>query len=200
MAAETKLEAARRKGNLAAAIGALREEARAETGNEREPVREQLDIVDASIRVAAGLSAQGTKGAERRQAISAVQPGSTVTSKGVAKTVLTREQRLQKTVTWLNGLTPEQRDHFMASERFESLSDRQQELISDAFTEVDNSEFSTDLADIDLEAEPVDIDSLPEDETEAAGDSFEVLEGEDIESFDVDDAAPGSEMSYEYQR
>jgi hypothetical protein len=75
----------------------------------------------------------------------------------------------------------------MASENFESLSDRQQELISDAFTEVDNSEFSTDIADIDFEAEPVDIDSLPEDETETPGDSFEVLEGEDIESFDIDD-------------
>jgi hypothetical protein len=187
MTAETKLEVARRKGNLAAAIGALREEARASSGNDEEPAREQVDIVDSAIRISAGLSARGTKGAERRQAMNDVQVGKTVSPEGVSRTVLTREQRLQKTVTWLKGLTPEQRDHFMASENFESLSDRQQELISDAFTEVDNSEFSTDIADIDFEAEPVDIDSLPEDETETPGDSFEVLEGEDIESFDIDD-------------
>jgi hypothetical protein len=187
MTAETKLEVARRKGNLAAAIGALREEARASSGNDEEPAREQVDIVDSAIRISAGLSARGTKGAERRQAMNDVQVGKTVSPEGVSRTVLTREQRLQKTVTWLKGLTPEQRDHFTASENFESLSDRQQELISDAFTEVDNSEFSTDIADIDFEAEPVDIDSLPEDETETPGDSFEVLEGEDIESFDIDD-------------
>jgi hypothetical protein len=182
MAIESKLEAARRSGSLAAVIGVLREQE--EPANEEEPVREQLDIVDASIRVAAGLSATRTKGAERRQAISAVQPGSTVTPQGVAKTVLTREQRLQKTVTWLKGLTSEQRDQFMLSEKFDALSDRQQELISHAIAELDNSEYSTPISDIDLEAEPVDIDSLPEDETETPGESFEVLEGEDVESFD----------------
>jgi hypothetical protein len=140
-----------------------------------------------AIRVAAGLSATGTKGAERRAAISDVQVGKTVTPQGVAKTVLTREQRLRKTGTWLKGLTPEQREQFILSEKFDNLTDRQQELISDAIAEVDNSEYSTPVADIDLEAEPIDIDSLPEDETEAPGESFEVLEGEDIESIDIDD-------------
>jgi hypothetical protein len=34
------------------------------------------------------------------------------------------------------------------------------------------------------------IDQLPEDETENVGDSFEIQEGEDVESFEIDDAAP----------
>jgi hypothetical protein len=187
---ETRLEIARRKGDLAGAIGALRENARAETASAEEPIREQVDIVDSAIQrdpCRRRTIRDGTKGAERRAAISDVQVGETVTPQGVAKTVLTREQRLRKTVTWLKGLTPEQREQFILSEKFDNLTDRQQELISDAIAEVDNSEYSTPVADIDLEAEPIDIDSLPEDETEAPGESFEVLEGEDIESIDIDD-------------
>jgi hypothetical protein len=46
---ETRLEIARRKGDLAGAIGALRENARAETASAEEPIREQVDIVDSAI-------------------------------------------------------------------------------------------------------------------------------------------------------
>ena len=58
MAAESKLEAARRRGDLAAAIGALREEARTDANAGTSP-REQVDIVDGSIRLAAHLTEQG---------------------------------------------------------------------------------------------------------------------------------------------
>jgi hypothetical protein len=37
--------------------------------------RQQVDIVDGSIRLAAHLTGQGKKGAERRQAMSGVQVG-----------------------------------------------------------------------------------------------------------------------------
>ena len=59
---ETKLENARRRGDLTAAIGALREEARAGSANAGAPAREQLDIVDGSLRLAEHLTAQGKTG------------------------------------------------------------------------------------------------------------------------------------------
>jgi HAMP domain-containing protein len=191
MAIESKLEAARRTGSLTNVIGALREQE--ETANEEEPVREQLDIVDASIRVAAGLSATGTKGAERRQAISAVQVGKTVTAQGVARTVLTREQKIARVKAWAKSMSEEARTAYMTGEKYAALSENAQDVIAEAFTELENDEYSTpvDVSGFDFKAEPVDVDLLPEDETEAAGDSFEGL-GED-----VDDAFEAAEWQAE---
>jgi hypothetical protein len=89
--AESKLEAARRKGDLAAAIGALREEARAEMANVGMPVREQVGLEDASIRVATGLA--GKSDVERRAALRDLRPGSTVTPQGVEKATSPGEPR-----------------------------------------------------------------------------------------------------------
>jgi hypothetical protein len=188
MAAESKLEAARRSGSLAAVIGVLREEEAARTANvEEERALEQVDVVDASIRLASQLSATGTKDAERRQSLSAVQPGRTVTGRGVAKTVVSREQKLTRAVAWVKSLTPEQRAQFMSSEGqgFDALSERQQEIISDAFVQVENQEYSTPIADFDFEGGSPDVDAIVGDEEEdEAGDSFEALESFD-DSFEA---------------
>jgi hypothetical protein len=168
-------------------IGKLREQARAEASAEEEPALEQVDLVDSAIRVAAQLSATGTKGADRRQAISAVQPGRTVTGRGVAKTVVSREQKLARAVSWVKTLTPEQRGQFMSSEGqgFDKLSEQQQEIISDAIVQVENSEYSTPIADFDFEAGTPDVDAIVGDEVEDdAGDSFEALESFD-DSFEA---------------
>src|SRR5439155_7193821 len=115
--ASEKLEAARRSGSLTNVIGAMREEARAEAATT--PAREQVDLIDAAIRVGKVASAAGTKGAERRSIFRELQPGKTVTSQGVAKTGLTREQKFAKTLAWAKGLTEDQRAEFIVSEKFD---------------------------------------------------------------------------------
>jgi hypothetical protein len=159
--ATEKLEAARRTGSLTNVIGAMREEQGAQQGTATSG-REQLDIVDGAIRVAANLSATGTKGAERRQAISAVQPGSTVTSRGVEKTRLSRKEKLDKTVAWARTLTEDEREKFIVSEKFNSLTDRQAEGISEAFDQLAERELENSLGveNIDLNAELPDVDEI----------------------------------------
>jgi hypothetical protein len=185
--ATEKLEAARRSGSLAAVIGVLREEEEVRTANaEEEPALEQVDVVDASIRLASQLSATGTRGADRRQAISAVQPGRTVTGRGVARTVVSREQKLARAVAWVKTLTPAQRAEFMSSEGqgFDKLSAQQQEIISDAIVQVENQEYSTPIADFDFDAGTPDVDEIVGEEEDDAGDSFEALESFD-DSFEA---------------
>jgi hypothetical protein len=97
---ESKLDIARRKGDLTGAIGAMREEARTELANAGTPAREQVDIVDGSIRLAAHLTEQAKAGAERRQAMGAVQVGKTVTARGVAKTLLSRAEKIERVKAW----------------------------------------------------------------------------------------------------
>jgi hypothetical protein len=180
---ETRLEAARRSGSLVNVIGALREQSREETADVEEPAREEKNEVDAAIFVASDLSARGKKGAERRQAISAVQAGRTWTARGIARTTVSREQKLAKAVAWVRTLTPEQRGGLMMSEDFDRLTDQAQELLSDAITDVENQEFSTStgLAEFDFDSETPNVDDIvsDEDENEQEADSFEI-----VESFD----------------
>jgi hypothetical protein len=195
MAASEKLEAARRTGSLTNVIGALRDEARTETADTGTgtSIREQVDIVDGSLRLAAHLTAQGKTGAERREAMRGVQVGSTVTAQGSAKTTLTRAEKMAQTLAWGLSLSKEARHEFMMSPKFEALSDGGQEIVSQAFGEIDSKSYddSIGIADEDFNWESsVEIDQLQEDETESVGDSFDVLEGEDIESFDIHDADP----------
>jgi hypothetical protein len=77
----------------------------------------------------------------------------------------------------------------MIGEKYAALSENAQDVIAEAFSELENDEYSTpvDVSSYDFEAEPIDIDQLPEDETESVGDSFEVQEGEDVQSFDIDE-------------
>jgi hypothetical protein len=162
---ETKLEAARRTGSLTNVIGVLREEARTEANAGTSP-REQVDIVDGSIRLAAHLTGQGKTGAERRQALSDVKVGSTVTSRGVAKTVLTRAEKLDKTLAWAKGLTKDQREAFIVSEKFDALTDRQQEGISEAFGLIEDRAYedSIGVANVDLDVDLPDVDAIVGDE------------------------------------
>jgi hypothetical protein len=163
---ETKLEAARRKGDLTAVIGAMREEAHTETATAGTPAREQVDVVDGAIRLAAHLTGQGKTGAERRQALSGVQVGRTVTAQGSTPIRRTRAEKLANTLTWANGLTEEQREAFIVSERFDALTDRQQEGISEAFGLIEDRAYedSIGIANVDLDAELPDVDAIVGDE------------------------------------
>jgi len=187
-----KLEAARRSGSLAAVIDVLREEGLQEPPAPTSAV-EQVGLEDAAIRVAAGIAIGEKDAAKRRSIFRDLQPGMTVTSKGVAKTQLSRAEKIDHVKAWASSLTEEQRTEYMIGEKYAALSENAQDVIAEAFGELENDEYSTpvDVSSYDFEAEPVDVDLLPEDETETAGESFEVLEGEDFESFDIDDAEGG---------
>ena len=153
-------------------IGRLRDAARAEASSTPAAAREQLGLEDATIRVAAGLA--GKNGAERRQVMRDVQVGRTVTPNGrVAKTTLTREEKAARTLSWAKTLTEDQREQFLLSDRFEGLSDSQQEAISEAFAEASDREYSASIGieDIDYEAPTPDLDLGDEDEDEAVDNS-----------------------------
>lgn len=147
-------------------IGRLRDEARAETAKTGPPAREQVDVMDGAIRVAAGLT--GKSDVERRAAFREVRPGSTVTSKGIAKTQLSLAEKLAKAQAWAQGLTQEQRDEFVVSEKFEGLSDRQQEIIAEVFAQLEDRAYenSIGIENFDLNGESPDVDSIFGDEDE----------------------------------
>jgi hypothetical protein len=159
----------------------MREEARAELANASTPAREQVGLEDAAIRVAAGLT--GKSDVERRTALREVRPGSTVTSKGVAKTLLSRAEKIARVKTWAASMTEEARTEYMIGEKYAALSENAQDVIAEAFGELENDEYSTpfNVSSYDFEAETVDVDSLPD---EGEDGEFEVQEGEDVESFD----------------
>jgi hypothetical protein len=165
MAAESKLEAARRTGSLTNVIGVLREEARTELANASTPAREQVGLEDSAIRVAAGLT--GKSDVERRATLREVVPGSTVTAKGVGKTQLSRAEKMAKTIAWAESKTEEWREQFIVSDAFEALTDRQQERISEAFSEIADKAYSDSIgiADYDFDQPSIDVDALTADET-----------------------------------
>ena len=76
---ESKLEIAKRKGDLAAVVGALREEWQAQqsTATAGTPVRGEMDLIDAAVHVSAGMADKPE--VERRQALRNVQAGMTLT-------------------------------------------------------------------------------------------------------------------------
>jgi FixJ family two-component response regulator len=119
-------------------------------------------------RVASGLT--GKSDVERRAVLRDVRTGSTVTSKGVAKTQLSRAEKLAKALALVKSWTQDQRDQYIVSEKFEALTDRQQELMSEAITEAEDREYedSIGIENIDLDAETPTVDSIigEEDDTE----------------------------------
>jgi hypothetical protein len=158
---ESKLETARRRGDLTAVIGAMREEQEAQQGTATSG-REQLDIVDGSIRLAAHLTAQGKTGAQRRQALRDVKVGSTVTSKGVAKTVPTRAEMIGRVKAWASTLTEEQRTAYIIGEKYGALNENAQDVIAEAFGLIEDREYedSIGVANVDLDAALPDVDAI----------------------------------------
>jgi hypothetical protein len=145
-------------------IGKLRDAARVEAAAAPAPVREQVGLEDASIRVAAGLT--GKTGAERRQALSGVQVGNTVTARGAEKTRSTRAEKLTKAIAAFKDWTQDQRDEYIVSDKFEALSDRQQELLSEVFSQLEDRALEDKLGieNFDFDDEPPDVDSIVGDE------------------------------------
>jgi hypothetical protein len=179
--ATEKLEAARRTGSLTNVIGALREEARADVNAGTSP-REQVDVVDGAIRVAAHLSGQGKTGAERRQALSGVQVGTTVTAQGAAKTLLSRAEKIDRVKAWASSLTEEQRTEYMIGEKYGALSENAQDVIAEAFGQIEDRAYedSIGVENFDLNGELPDVDAIVGDDDEDevvddADDDYEAL-------------------------
>jgi hypothetical protein len=104
----------------------------------------------------------GKSGAERRETLRDVAIGKTVTRNGVARTTLSREEKAARTLSWATSLTEDQREQFLLGERFEGLSDLQQEAISAAFAEATDREYSNSIGiqDVDYDASTPDVDSI----------------------------------------
>jgi hypothetical protein len=180
--AESKLEAARRTGSLTDVITAMREEAGAEAATAGAPAREQLGVEDAAIRTASQLAASGQKpGAERRGVFRAMQPGTTATGAGVSKTLLSRQEKLDRVKAWAVPMSEEARTEYLMSDSFDKLSDRQQEIIATAFGELEERalEDSLGIANVDLDAETPTVDSIIGEEDD---DEDEAVDGSDYEA------------------
>jgi hypothetical protein len=161
VAAESEqLRAARASGDLSKVVGVLKAEGIAELAAEPASAREQVGLEDAALRVSAGLT--GKSGSERRAVLRDVQVGKTVTTQGVAKTTLTREEKIARTKSWAKTLTEEQRTSYLMSDRFDSLTDRQQELIAEVFGDLEERAFedSIGIQNIDLDAETPTVDEI----------------------------------------
>jgi hypothetical protein len=167
---------------LVTRIGRLRLEAVLASPEPTAPAREQLDVVDGAIRVAANMA--GKSSVERRAALREVRPGVTVTAQGgVAKTVRSRAQQLDTALGWAKTLTPDQREAFIVSEKFDALTDWQQELFSKAFGQVDEQEaIATDLTEYDFGTELVDVEALSDD-----GDDEDDAELDGLAEIDYDE-------------
>jgi hypothetical protein len=179
MAAESKLEAARRKGDLTGAISALRDEARTETANARTPVRGEVDLFDAAVHVAAGMA--GKPEAERFQALRNVQVGKTLTGaahgrvtgkESVTARRATRQEKIDRVKAWATTLTEEQRTEYMIGEKYGALSENAQDVIAEAFSQIEDNELVLedtvgepfDPATYNFEAELVDPDQLADED------------------------------------
>jgi hypothetical protein len=173
-----RLKVARATGSLTNVIGALREQARTELADAGTPVREQLGVEDAAIRVASGLT--GKNDVERRAALREVRPGTTVSAQGVvAKTRPTYAQQLAKALAWAKTLTESQRNAYITGEKFEALPDHTQGLVADAFGTVDDEELVLedtvgepfDPATYNFDAELVDPDQLADEDDDEIDES-----------------------------
>jgi hypothetical protein len=161
-------------------LGRLRDEARG--AGTATAGREQLDVVDAAVRVSAGLA--GKSDVERRAALREVQPGSTVTAKGnVEKTRLSRTEKEARTLAWAETLTPDQREKFIVSEEFDALTDRQAEGISAAFDRLAERELEDSLG-----VENIDLENVPD---------VDAIVGNEDEDSEPIDAAELDESDYE---
>jgi hypothetical protein len=168
-----QLKSARASGSLSNVIGVLREESKAEAANAPAQTREQVGLEDASIRVAVGLA--GKTGAERRETLREVRPGATVSSKGVAKTLLSRAEKLDRVKAWGSTLTEEQRTSYLMSDEFDKLTDRRQEIIATSFGDLEEQalEASLGIQNIDLDAEVPSVDDIiGEDEEDETDESY----------------------------
>jgi hypothetical protein len=149
-------------------IGKLRDEARAEAVTAGTPAREQVGLEDAAIRVAVG--SVGKSDVERRAALREVRPGMTVTAQGgAAKTVRSREQQFDTALGWAKTLSPEQRERFIVGEKFDALTDWQQEILSKAFDQIEDRAYedSIGVENIDFDIPTPDVDAIVGDEDES---------------------------------
>lgn len=147
-------------------IGKLRVEAELDA-EEAKPQREQLDVVDAAIRVAAANPS--LRGAERRGLLKSVVPGATVSASGEAATKkpLTRQQKVDRVKDWINGLPPEQRANVDSYEWLEKQNENVRDVFMEASTDLQLDEAGLDSAEVDWS-----IDDLDQAEDDAETDAW----------------------------
>jgi hypothetical protein len=190
--ASEKLEAARRKGDLTAAIGAMREEGATKAGaivpdmdatfaTVANPavvtvgMLRDLGANDLSAGPGKSVSVDNRPSKDSPEVIAARKTGNLERvlkarreQTPVIRTALTREQKLAKTSAWAQGLTQDQRDEYIVSEHFEGLTDRAQEIISEVFGRLEDRAYenSIGIENIDFDAPTPDVDSIIGDEPE----------------------------------
>jgi hypothetical protein len=187
MTESEQLKAARASKSLTNVISVLREEARTETANTSPPVRGEVDVFDAAVHVAAGTA--GKPAAERRQALRDVQIGKSLTGAAhgrvtgkerVAARTSTRAEKLTRATTAFKDWTQDQRDAYIVSAKFEALSDKQQELLSEAFALLEDRAYedSIGVANYDFDSPTPEVDDIVDEETEAEDDALQQFEAD----------------------
>jgi hypothetical protein len=217
---ESKLDVARRKGDLTAAIGAMREEGATNAG----AIAADMDATYATVAnpavVTVGMlrdlgandlgAGQGKSVTvdnrpteDSPELVNARKSGSLERvlrarreQVPVAKTQLSRAEKMAKTIAWAESKTEEWREQFIVSDAFEALTDRQQERISEAFSEIADNAYSDSIgiADYDFDAETPDVDAIVGDEDDGEAIDAAGL-GEDDYAAIFDDAGWEAEQT-----
>jgi hypothetical protein len=177
-------------------IGQLRDKARAEAAATPAPTREQVSVEDAAIRTASLLAAGGQKpGAERRSIFNDMKPGMTVNAKGVAKTTLSRQEKIDRVKTWASSLTEEARTEFMMGDKYDSMSEKAQDIIGLVFGDLEERAYEDSIGVQNIDVQNIDLDTPTPEVDDIIG---EDEEDETDESYvdPVDEASLNGETYY----
>jgi hypothetical protein len=93
---------------------------------------------------------------------------------------LTRQEKMDKALAWAKTLTEDEREKFIVSDKFDALTDRQQEGISEAFGLIEDRAYedSIGVANVDLDAELPDVDAIVGDEDDGPIDASDLSEAD----------------------
>jgi hypothetical protein len=146
--------------------------------------RPEVDLFDAAVHVAVGTA--GKPAVERREALCNVEVGKTLTGAAhgritgkeqVSARRLTRQEKFSTALTWGQEMTQEQRDDFVASDKFLNLPDSAAEIISEAFAQLEDRAYedSIGIQNIDLDASTPTVDEIigTDDEVDDVYDDFD---------------------------
>jgi hypothetical protein len=190
--AESKLEAARRSGDLTKVMGALREQEQGKTGAIVSDIDASFGTVANPQLIAVGmmrdLGATDLGAGEGKTVIVDNRPVEKDSPKLVAARrtgnlarviqasrtpaaarKLTRQEMIGRVKAWASTLTEEQRTEYMIGEKYGALNENAQDVIAEAFGQVDEQEASaTDLTEYNFDTELVDVEALPADDDDEA--------------------------------
>jgi hypothetical protein len=127
---------------LARRIGKRRVEAEMEAPEAK--TRESLDPIDAIVMISAAMSGKSRQ--EKAAAYRDLVPGGRVTIEDGRVSVgpqekQTRSDKAARWREWAEKLTPEARGDYLNSDKYMGLSERQQEFVAQAFSEIEEAEY-----------------------------------------------------------